>query len=75
MKVTKKLVKRVQACCHHGHGASIFNDGTVMQAISSNDVIARGDGRGGWEYRIAYIDNPNITVAQLQEIINFIEDD
>lgn len=70
MKVTRKLLAEVKQCCHHGHGASIFADGTVMQAISSNDVMARGKIGGGWEYRIAYVDDHKITLARLQEIFD-----
>ena len=70
MKATKKLLSEVKSCCHHGHGASIFADGSMMQAISSNDVMARGKSGGGWEYRIAYIDDPDITLDGLQRIFD-----
>lgn len=70
LKVTRKMVSEVRRCCHNGHGASIFADGSVMQAISSNDVIARGDGRGGWDHRIAYVSDPTITTKDLQEIFD-----
>lgn len=71
MKITKELVKEVKTCCHHGHGAAIFEDGSVVFAISSNDVIARGDGRGGWEYRIAYVDDPDVDKEYLELLINY----
>jgi hypothetical protein len=70
MKATRKLTSEVRRCCHHGHGAAIFADGDVMQAISSNDIIARGAPAGGWEYRIAYVDDPTVTTADLQNIFD-----
>lgn len=73
MKATRKMLTEVKRCCHHGHGASLFRDGTVMQAISYNDIIARSmttrDGNQ-WDYRLAYIDDPAITLAELQGILD-----
>lgn len=69
MKTTKKILSEIRKCCHHGHGASLFEDGTVIQAINSNDVIARSRIEGGWEYRIAYIDDPKYTLSDLQDLI------
>jgi len=70
MKATKKLLREIKSCCHHGHGASVFADGSVIQAVSSNDVIAYSLPGGGWEYRIAYIDDPNITLDDLDFLLN-----
>lgn len=69
IKVSNKMVSEVRLCCHHGHGASIFRDGTVMQAISYNDVMAYSTPEG-WEHRIAYVDDPKITRAELQNIFD-----
>ena len=69
-KVSNKLVSEVRSCCHHGHVASIFADGAVMQAISSNDIMARSRVGGGWEYRIGYVDDPKITREELQRIFD-----
>ena len=47
--------------CHPeglGIGLAIFADGSFMESISSNDVLARGDGNGGWDHRVAYINTP-----------------
>ena len=68
-----RLAFEVRRCCHHGHGAAVFADGTVMQAISSNDVVARGNGAGGWEWRIGYVDDPKVTRDELQEIFDYAE--
>ena len=70
MKATRKVLSDVKSCCHHGHGASIFADGDVMQAISSNDVMARSKVGGGWDYRIAYVDDPKITLDELQDVFD-----
>jgi hypothetical protein len=70
VKVTKQLLEEIKNCCHNGHGASVFSDGTVMQAISSNDVLARGDGQGGWDYRVAYVDDPEIDLEGLKYLLN-----
>ena len=70
-EVTEEMLEDVKSCCHNGHGASVFADGDVMQAISSNDVIARGAPDGdGWEYRIAYVSDPDITLEDLQNIFD-----
>lgn len=66
----KEILVDVRSCCHHGHGAALFADGDVYQAVSSNDVLAREDGEGGWEYRIAYIDDPDITEVELGNILS-----
>ena len=70
MKATRKMLKEIKSCCHHGHGASVFGNGDVMQAISSNDVIATSKVGGGWDYRVAYIDDPDITLTELQRIFD-----
>lgn len=61
MKITQKLINQIakdsKDCCHNGHGMSVFADGSTMFAVSSNDVCARGDGYGGWDYRVAYVAN------------------
>jgi len=72
--VTRKMLKEVKSCCHHGHGASIFRDGTIMMAINSNDVIAHSKD-GGWEYRIAYIDDPDVTLSELQRVFDDGDDE
>ncbi len=66
IKITPELIEEIKSCCHHGHGASIFLDGSVMQAVSSNDCIARSNPAGGWTYRIAYIDDPEVTEDELE---------
>lgn len=67
------IARESKLCCHHGHGMAVFADGSTMQAISSNDVIARGNGSGGWEYRIGYIDHAMTRTEAaewLQEVSN-----
>ena len=73
MKATRSMLKDVKSCCHHGHGASLFSNGDVIQAINSNDVIARSKIGGGLDYRIAYINDPNVTLADLQRILDDVE--
>jgi hypothetical protein len=61
MKITKKLINKIakdsKNCCHNGHGMSVFADGDTMFSFDVNDVCARGDGCGGWDYRVAYVKN------------------
>ena len=70
VKVKRSLTTAVRRCCRNGHRAAIFADGTVMEAVSVNDVVARSNGRGGWEYRIAYVDDPQVTTVQMQELFD-----
>jgi len=73
MKATRKMLKEIRSCCHHGHGAAVFSDGSVMLALSSNAVVARDDGQGGWDFRIAYIDDPTISRLSPQQIHDQVE--
>lgn len=61
----EKVLEEIKNCCHHGHGASVFANGDVMQAINENDVIAHST-PGGWEYRIGYIDNPDVAIEDVK---------
>ena len=73
MKATKEMLKEIRSCCHNGHGAALFSDGTVIQGIDSNSVLARQktDENGEyWDYRIAYISDPRINLEFLQEILD-----
>jgi hypothetical protein len=79
MKITKKLINEIakesKLCCFNGHGMSIFCNGDTMFAINSNDVCARGDGFGGWDYRVAYVGSPMTrleSAALCQKIFNEI---
>lgn len=42
----------------YGHVVNVFANGDWMFGISENDVIARGDGSGGWDHRIACLRSP-----------------
>jgi len=72
--ITKQTIMDVKACCHHGHGASVFMnaDGglVVYQSVSSQDVIARSR-NGGWDYRIRYITGNDITRADILDQIKY----
>lgn len=70
MEITQELLDEIKSCCHNGHGASVFANGDVYQAISSNDVLARQSSDGGWEYRVAYIDDPDIDEDALDYLLN-----
>jgi hypothetical protein len=75
MKVTQKLINQIakdsKDCCHNGHGMSVFADGSTMFAVSSNDVCARSDSDGGWDYRVAYVSTA-MTRAQAKEFCDEI---
>lgn len=62
------IAKNSKRYCHNGHGMAVFADGDCMQAISSNDVTARSNWDGKWDYRIAYISHP-VTQDQVRDIL------
>jgi len=65
----REIKNQIKYCCHDGMGASVYSDGTVLQSISINDCIAVSSDNG-WDYRIAYITDPNITLKQLRNLFN-----
>ena len=67
-RIARQIARDSKKCCHHGHGMAVFADGSTVFSVSCNDVIARGDGQGGWAYRIAYIDRP-LTIADAREFM------
>ena len=70
MKVTKKMLKEVKQCCQYGHGASIFEDGVILQSHGYNDITAKRGRNNEWDFRLVYIDNPNIDMKELVRIID-----
>ena len=63
-----EIARATKACSRNGMGLciSVFSDGDCRQGVSENDVIARGDGNGGWDHRIACIKYP-MTREQVAE--------
>lgn len=55
-----------------GNRIVVFADGSYMEAVSDNDVIGRGNGSGGWDYRIAIFHLPQ-TRASVAEVIGRAE--
>jgi hypothetical protein len=74
-EVTEELLAEVNACCHNGHGCSLFyREGRIdtYESIDCNSMIARGViGEQGKEddYRLCYIGQP-VDAEELQDIIN-----
>lgn len=66
-----EIARASKAICHPegmGNGLAVFSDGSFSIAISSNDVVARGNGHGGWEYRLTYISVPLSREQAIREI-------
>lgn len=47
---------------------NVFPDGTFLYGASENDIIARGDWKGDWIYRIFCIKYP-MTRKQVKELL------
>lgn len=62
-------------CAYNGYGQQIvvFRDGTWSLSHGDNDVIARGDGRGGWEYPIMRLRTPKTRAAVAEMIADALE--
>jgi hypothetical protein len=75
MKITQRQIAIIAAetksVCHRegiGNVVNVFADGSMLEGVSENDVIARGSGNGGWDYRIACLRYP-MTRAQVAEYL------
>ena len=74
MKITQKQIAEIaresRRCSPNGLGqvVNVFRDGDTIPGCCENDVIARGDGRNGWDYRIACIRHP-MTRNQVTELL------
>jgi hypothetical protein len=70
-EVTEELLDEVNACCHNGHGCSLFiGNGTidVVPAVDCNSVTAQFVG-GKVDRRLCYIDHPQ-NAEYLQALID-----
>ena len=78
MKKTREelstIRKEIARCCHCGHGASVFTDGSVYYAVSVNDCLAVGDSTGKWDYRIAYYDRVP-SLEALEELFSQVQEE
>ena len=48
-----------------GYRLCVFSDGMVLEAVSENDVIARGNGSDGWESPVMVIARP-MSMAEIR---------
>jgi hypothetical protein len=66
-----EIAAATKANCHPegiGHVINVFSDGTYMIGASENDIIARGDGNNGWDYRICCLRYP-MTRKEVAEVL------
>lgn len=72
-KITTRQIAKIarqSKTCHPqgiGHVVNVFADGVCIVGVSENDTIARGNGRGGWDHRIACLRYP-ATRADVEKI-------
>jgi hypothetical protein len=67
-----EIAKATKEYCHKeglGQCINVFSNGDWLFGHSENDVIARGDGNGGWDHRIACLRTP-MTRAQVAEYLS-----
>ena len=68
-----EIARATKQCSSTGIGVcvSVFSNGDCMQGFSENDVIARGDGNGGWDHRVACLKFP-MTRQQVADHLEYV---
>jgi hypothetical protein len=76
MNLSTKQIAAIAAetksvCARNGLGkvVAVFADGSFTEAVSANDVIAKGGPNGSWMYRIACFQAP-MTRKQVAEALS-----